>query len=114
MAKNQKAKNVLIDKLGWETTSQTKHDVLFGLKSAVEDGKLVIEDKRILKEMRSFTYSDADNIGSAKQDLSTNHWDLLMACAIAWEMRKYAMESVDSTSKTFVQQPYESSSPTSG
>ncbi len=77
---DQKAMNVMVDKLGWETNGKTKHDILFGLKSAVEDGKLAISDVRILKEMRSFTYSDADNIGSTKQDMSTNHWDLLISC----------------------------------
>ena len=110
---DQKAHNILVDKLGWETNGKTKHDILFGLKNAVEDGKLIIEDVRILKEMRSFTYSDADNIGGAKQDLSTNHWDLLIACAIAWEMRKYAMETVEaSTSNSYQQPAYEA--PTQG
>lgn len=106
---DEKAKNILVDKLGWETNGKTKHDILFGLKSAVEDGKLLILDARILKEMRSFTYSDADNIGTTKQDLSTNHWDLLIACAIAWEMRKYAEEAPKSANSNYVQPAYETS-----
>ncbi len=108
---DEKAKNVLVDKLGWETNGKTKHDILFGLKSAIEDGKLLIEDERILKEMRSFTYSDADNLGGAKMDLSTNHFDLLIACAIAWEMRKYAEEAPKPKNSNYVQPAYESSSP---
>ena len=106
---DQKAMNVLVDKLGWETNSKTKHDILFGLKSAVEDGKLLILDKRILTEMRSFTYSDADNIGGAKMDMATNHYDLLMSCAIAWEMRKYAQEAPSTTNINYVQPAYEPS-----
>lgn len=108
---DQKAMNVMVDKLGWDTNAKTKHDILFGLKSGVEDGSLVILDARILKEMRSFTYSDADNIGTTKQDLSTNHWDLLIACAIAWEMRKYAEGAPTSAQKNYVQPAYQSSSP---
>lgn len=110
---DQKAHNILVDKLGWDTNGKTKHDILFGLKAAVEDGKLVILDVRILKEMRTFTYSDADNIGTTKQDLSTNHWDLLMACAIAWEMRKYAeeAETTKQAGSNFQQPAYQSSAP---
>src|SRR5205807_7826820 len=78
--------------LGFETNHANKHSILFDLKSAVEDGLLIINDERILREMRSFTHSDADDIGSSrdKQGLATKHWDLLMACAIAWAMRKHA------------------------
>lgn len=108
---DQKAMNVMVDKLGWETNGKTKHDILFGLKSGVEDGSLLILDARILKEMRSFTYSDADNLGTTKQDLSTNHWDLLIACAIAWEMRKYAEGAPTTVQKNYVQPAYQSSSP---
>jgi hypothetical protein len=106
---DQKARNIIVDKLGWETTSKTKHDILFGLKSAVEDGKLRILDKRILKEMRSFTYSDADNLGASANDLTTNHFDLIISTAIAWEMRKYAEETPTSANSNYVQPPYEPS-----
>ena len=34
---------------------------------AVEDGLLIVNDVRILKEMRSFTHSDADELGSSRQ-----------------------------------------------
>ncbi len=76
--------------LGWETNHATKYTILNDLKTGVEDGLLVIQDIRILKEMRSFTYSDADELGSSRQGHSTRHFDLLMACAIAYAMRKYA------------------------
>lgn len=76
--------------LGWETNSATKYTILNNLKTAVESGQFVINDVRILKEMRSFTYTDADDLGSTRQGHFTNHFDLLMATAIAWEARKYA------------------------
>ena len=76
--------------LGWETNHATKYTILNDLRAAVEDGLLIISDPRILKEMRSFTHSDADELGSSRQGHSTKHFDLLMACAIAWGMRKYA------------------------
>ena len=40
--------------LGWETNHANKYTILNNLRSAVEDGQLVINDVRILKEMRSF------------------------------------------------------------
>jgi hypothetical protein len=76
--------------LGWETTHANKYTILNNLRSGVEDGQLIINDVRILKEMRSFTHSDADELGSARMGHSTRHFDLLMAAAIAWEMRKFA------------------------
>jgi len=76
--------------LGWETNHANKYTILNNLRSAVEDGSLIINDERILREMRSFTHSDADELGSARLGHSTRHFDLLMATAIAWEMRKYA------------------------
>ena len=65
--------------LGWETNHANKYTILNNLRSAVEDGSLVINDVRILKEMRSFTHSDADELGSARMGHSTRHFDLLMA-----------------------------------
>lgn len=80
--------------LGWETNNATKYTILNDLKSAFENGQLIIEDERILKEMKSFTYSDADELGASRVGHSTRHFDLLMALAIAWHMRKYAQIKV--------------------
>lgn len=76
--------------LGWETNTATKYTILNDLRTAIEDGHLVINDLRILLECKSFTHTDADDLGRTRQGHFTNHFDLLMACAIAWAMRKYA------------------------
>lgn len=70
-------------KLGWETTSLTKPQMLFGLRKAVQDEILIINDVRILMEMRKFTQADMSDSATLG---STRHFDLLMACAIAWAM----------------------------
>lgn len=80
--------------LGWETNSATKYTILNDLRTAVEDGLLIINDARILVEMKSFTHTDADDLGRSRVGHFTNHFDLLMACAIAWEMRKHAKTKV--------------------
>jgi hypothetical protein len=76
--------------LGWETNTATKYTILNDFRTALEDGHLVINDKRILLECRSFTHTDADDLGRNRQGHFTNHFDLLMAAAIAWAMRKHA------------------------
>jgi hypothetical protein len=52
--------------LGWETNHANKYTILDDLRAAVEDGLLVINDERILREMRSFTHSDADEFGRSR------------------------------------------------
>jgi hypothetical protein len=42
---------------GWETNGATKYTILNDLKTAIEDGHLLVFDIRILKEMRSFAYT---------------------------------------------------------
>ncbi len=71
-------------KIGWETTSRTKPQMMFGLRKAIHDGLLKINDIRILKEARAYTQADNADTGGKG---TTRHFDLLKACAIAWAMR---------------------------
>jgi hypothetical protein len=91
--------------LGWETNGATKYTILNDLRTAVEDGLLQINDERILREMKSFTHTDADDLGRTRVGHFTNHFDLLMAAAIAWEMRKHAKPKA--VTSDYEQQPYE-------
>jgi hypothetical protein len=91
--------------LGWETNGATKYSILNDLRTAVEDGHLLIQDERILLEMKSFTFTDADDLGRSRVGHFTNHFDLLMAVAIAWEMRKHAKTKMPAS--TYEQEPYE-------
>jgi hypothetical protein len=93
--------------LGWETNGATKYMILDALRTAVEDGQLVINDIRILKEMRSFTHSDADELGKTRMGHFTKHFDLLMAAAIAWEMRKQARVHEPKGTTEYQQADYE-------
>ena len=79
--------NAPTKRLGWRTTGQTKPEMLFKLKTAVENGALVIRDERILSEMRSYGVSDLS------EDSETRHFDLLIALAIAWQMNIYSKPS---------------------
>lgn len=82
--------NKMVKEYGWKTTSLTKPDIISQLVTAVEDGELLILDKELLDEMMLLTKQ------FMRQEASTNmtkHFDLVMAAAIAWEMRGHAAPS---------------------
>jgi hypothetical protein len=74
---------------GWNTNTMTKPKMLFELKKAVEDGHLELSDPNLIAELRSYT---RDDLMDRDEDvrLTTRHFDLLMACAIAYQMRNHA------------------------
>ena len=78
-------------KYGWRTTKESKSNMLFQLKQAFESGALKIYDERILNEMRN--YARADFLETTS--LVTNHFDLVIALAIAWAMREHATVSAE-------------------
>lgn len=78
--------------LGWNTNSDTKPKMLFKLRQAVKDGNLELSDPDIIKELWSYTRDDLmDRDIDAR--LTTRHFDLLMACAIAYMMKDFATEA---------------------
>ena len=74
---------------GWNTNADTKPKMLFALKKAVEDGHLELSDPDLIAELRSYT---RDDLMDKDEDvrLTTRHFDLLMACAIAYQMKDWA------------------------
>lgn len=74
---------------GWNTNSDTKPKMLFALKKAVEDGHLELSDPALIDELRGYTRDDLMD----KEDdvrLTTRHFDLLIAAAIAYMMKDHA------------------------
>lgn len=93
---------------GWNTNNATKYTMMAELKSAVEDGQLILSDDDLIQELKSYT---RDDVMDRDEDvrLTTRHFDLLMACAIAWQMRKYAKPATQASQTQGYQQPaYES------
>lgn len=74
---------------GWNTNSMTKPKMLYELRTAVKDGLLELSDPDLIAEARSYTRDDLMDT-EADPRLSTRHFDLLIACAIAWQMRNHA------------------------
>lgn len=74
---------------GWETNLATKPLMLFALKKAVEDGHLLLVDKDLLAEAKSYSRDDLMD-REVDPRLSTRHFDLLIACCIAFQLKDWA------------------------
>lgn len=74
---------------GWETNSATKSVMMTDLKKAVEDGLLELSDPDLIAELKAYT---RDDLMDKDEDprLTTRHFDLLVACAIAYQMKDFA------------------------
>lgn len=83
--------NKELDRYGWHTSAASKPEIIYQLKVAVQEGDIIIPDKAILSELRSYGRSDMKRMKADPEQ--TNHFDLLMALAIAWEMRNETSKS---------------------
>lgn len=74
---------------GWNTNSLTKPKMLLALSKAIEDGLLLLNDPELIQEAKSYSRND---LMDKEEDprLSTRHFDLLVGCAIAWQMKDHA------------------------
>lgn len=74
---------------GWRTDSLTKSQMMSGLKKAIDDGMLALNDLELIQEAKSYT---RNNLIDREPDarLTTRHYDILTACAIAWQMKDKA------------------------
>src|SRR3990167_8562703 len=77
---------------GWETNSLTKSKMMADLRKAVDDGHLVFNDPDLIKEGKAYTRNDLIDRSPDPRDVTraTRHFDILTACAIAWQMKDIA------------------------
>lgn len=71
-------------RLGWSTNAGSKPKMMYELSQAFEEGLLKVPDPQILNEAKAYK-KEHSQILDKKQ--ITQHQDLLIACAIAWQMR---------------------------
>lgn len=90
---------------GWNTNADTKPKMFFALKKAVEDGHLELTDEDLIFEARSYGRDDLLD-GEVDPRLTTRHFDLLTAAAIAYQMKGFAEVSKEET-ETFKQGDYQ-------
>lgn len=73
---------------GWNTNSLTKSTMFSSLREALESGLLELNDRNLIQEAKNYTRNDLiDREPDAR--LTTRHFDLLTACAIAWQMKDH-------------------------
>lgn len=74
---------------GWHTNALTKPKMINGLVKAVNDGLIDLSDPELIAECKTYTRNDLiDN--EVDPRLTTRHFDLLIAAAIAWQMNPFA------------------------
>ena len=74
---------------GWNTNSLTKSQMLSSLREAKESGLIELNDEDLINEAKNYSRNDLiDNPIDIR--LTTRHFDLLTACAIAWKMKDHA------------------------
>lgn len=81
-------------KLGWLTNGATKPRMMYELSEAIVDDLLHIPDIGIIREAKKF--NKEDSLDTTKPDENTRHFDLLIATAIAWQMRIYTTRGMAS------------------
>jgi len=74
---------------GWTTTSLSKSNMLSALRDAIADGLIELNDPKLIKEAMSYTRNDLIEVINDPRE-TTRHFDLLTACAIAWQMKDHA------------------------
>ena len=89
------------DKLGWHTNLASKPKMMHDLRTAIHEDLIDIPDEDLKREIISMPSSDLNTANVDEQDETVGHFDLVIALAIAWQMRSMAMEayvgSVDDT-----------------
>ena len=89
--KLDKVSDSLTEKLGWWTSGVSKPKMMYELADAIRDKILEISSRRIFEELRTY---DKEDLRRTKFDPEqTKHWDLVMALAIAYQMKAFAYES---------------------
>lgn len=77
---------------GWHTNTATKPKMLYALAKAVEQGLIHLNDPDLIQECKSYTRNDLmDDIKDPR--LATRHFDMIIACAIAWQMKDHTINT---------------------
>lgn len=89
LRKSTKVKDGEYTDYGWNTNQLTKPKMFYALSKAVEDGLLLLNDINLINEAKSYSRDDVLD-KEVDSRLTTRHFDLLTAAAIAWQMKDYA------------------------
>jgi hypothetical protein len=95
------------DRLGWHTNRATKPKMMFELSDAITERLIKVVSKPLLTELRTY---DQEDLSVTRFDPDqTKHWDLVIALAIAWQMRTEV--STPSLVQEVVEEAFDAHSP---
>jgi len=87
---DKKILDVKTTEYGWNTNQLTKPKMISSLLKAITDGLIELTDKDLIAEAKSYTRNDLlEYIKDPR--LTTRHFDLLIALAIAWQMKDFVV-----------------------
>lgn len=75
------------DRYGWLTNLVNKPTMMYNLNTAVNEELVEISSSRIISEARRY---DKEDLRILKGTEETQHWDLLVGCAIGFQMKNHA------------------------
>lgn len=82
-----KITNQQVKKFAWKTTAGNKWKYIGDFQRAFENEEITIFDKELLEEMKHLRKSDVNIIKKTPE--MTRHFDLLIAAALAWQMKTH-------------------------
>lgn len=83
--KTRYTNNVKTLRYGWRTTATSKPFMMYAISDAINNGDIEVNDGVLIHEMRTYDREDLSQVRF--DDKQTQHWDLLIALAIAYQMR---------------------------
>lgn len=85
---------------GWKANYQSVAHAMSELARAIHNNEIEINDAGLLQELKSYTRDDSMD-KPADPRLTTRHFDLLRALAIAWQMRNHVFYESNETEENF-------------
>jgi len=87
------------EKLGWHTNLASKPKMLHDLRSAIHEGSIEICDQMLKTEIVSYSSTDLNTPNVDEEDETVGHFDRVIALAIAWQLRSFAVPAMIGTLK---------------
>ena len=81
------------DKLGWQTNMSSKPRMLHELRTAIHTDLLEISDEDLKREIMQYPAQDLNENNVDEEDETMGHYDRVIAVAIAWALRNYAVQT---------------------
>ena len=83
------------EKLGWHTNLASKPRMMHDLRTAVHEGLIEVSDAALKQEIVSYNSTDLNTANVDEEDETMGHFDRVIALAIAWQLRSYAVPGIN-------------------